>query len=132
MPRILIVEDSLDFRQSFREILFGRFPSMEFGEASDGKGALQKVDTFHPDIIFMDIKLPGENGLELTRKIKTDHPKIIVIVLTSYDLPEYQQAAYQCGANYFVSKDISIEELMKRVELILSESRLDGEGSGTD
>jgi DNA-binding NarL/FixJ family response regulator len=53
----------------------------------------------------MDLRLPGENGLELTKKIKAQYPGIIIVILTNYDLPEYREAAYQCGADHFVSKD---------------------------
>jgi DNA-binding NarL/FixJ family response regulator len=52
----------------------------------------------------MDIKLPGVNGLELTRKIKAAHPNITIFILTSYDIPEYREAAFQYGADRFVPK----------------------------
>lgn len=129
MVKTLIVEDNASFRQSLKEILCKRFPFMVVAEAADGKEALQKVDAFLPDLIFMDIKLPGENGLELTKKIRTYYPKIIIIILTSYDLPEYREAAYQYGANYFVSKSSSTrEEILALVESILSDLGLDFDG----
>jgi DNA-binding NarL/FixJ family response regulator len=53
----------------------------------------------------MDIRLPGQNGLELTRKIKAAHQDITVIVVTIYNLPEYREAAIQCGASAFIAKD---------------------------
>jgi YesN/AraC family two-component response regulator len=105
---------------------------MQVGEAADGKEALQKVDSLKPDIIFMDIKLPGENGLELTQRIKAGDPNITVIVLTSYDLLEYRQAASKYGANYFLSKDTSTEELVKLIERILSERGPDAVTAGRD
>ena len=55
-------------------------------EAQDATDALQKIKTFLPDVIFMDIRLPGKNGLELTQRIKTSHPEIAIIILTVYDL----------------------------------------------
>jgi len=64
------VEDNAPFRQTFRESLQTSFPAIAIDEVADGVEALQKVDPFLPDLIFMDIHLPGENGLELTRKIK--------------------------------------------------------------
>jgi DNA-binding NarL/FixJ family response regulator len=70
----------------------------------------------------MDIKLPGENGLEVTRKMKARYSNIIVIILTSYDLPEYREAAGQFGADYFLSKGSSSrEEIMTLVDSIYSE-----------
>jgi CheY-like chemotaxis protein len=88
----MLVEDNPSFRQVLKDNLLDLFPSMEIIEASDGVEALQKIDRHHPDLIFMDIRLPGESGLELTGKIKADHPGIIVIVLTSYESPGYREA----------------------------------------
>ncbi|NIO04049.1 MAG: response regulator, partial [Proteobacteria bacterium] len=120
------------FRQSLKGILLGRFPLMEVEEAGNGKEALERVDVLQPEIVFMDIKLPGESGLELTKKIKTDYPRLTVIVLTSYNLPEYRQAAYQCGASYFLTKDASPEELVQLVQLILSKRGSDTNAQGRD
>ena len=95
-------------------------------EAVDAKEALQKVDALSPNLMFIDIRLPGENGLELTKKIKTRYPKIIIIILTSYDLPEYREAAHQYRANYFLSKGSSgMEEILSLVESILSDLGFD-------
>ena len=128
MPRVLIVEDNTTFRQSLKELLLGEFPSIMVEEAEDGKEALRKVDAFRPDIIFVDIKLPGENGLKVTKRIKADDHRIIVIILTSYDLPEYRQAADQYGADYFFSKSSSSgKEIVSLVESILSDQGIDSD-----
>ena len=89
---------------------------MEIEEEPDGRELFSKLDTFHPDIVFMDIRLPGENGIELTKKIKTDYPDIIVVILTSYDLPEYRQAALQSKADHFVTKDSPTQIFLSLVE----------------
>ena len=107
--KTLVVEDNITFRQTLLEILSARFPFMVIEEAGDGREALQKADTFFPDLIFMDIKLPDDNGLELTQKIKAKFPEIVVIVLTGYDLPEYREASLRY-ADYFFSKDSSSAE----------------------
>jgi CheY-like chemotaxis protein len=107
--KVLIVEDSTLFRQLFKETLHDRFPSVEIHEAVNGEEALQKVEILRPQLIFMDIRLPGENGLDLTQKVKTRYPNIIVIILTGYDLPEYREASSQY-ADYFFSKDSSTAE----------------------
>jgi YesN/AraC family two-component response regulator len=85
MLKILIVEDNAAFRQSLKEVLHSRFPFLVVGEAENGDEALQKIDALVPDIIFMDIKLPGENGLQVTQKVKKKYPEIIIIILTYYD-----------------------------------------------
>jgi YesN/AraC family two-component response regulator len=93
---------------------------MEIMEAEDGEEAMQKISPYPPDLIFMDIKLPGENGLELTRKIKAKYPDVIVIVLTSYDTLEYREAAAHAKADHFLSKGSSSKEgILALVESIL-------------
>jgi YesN/AraC family two-component response regulator len=107
MFQILLVEDDHQFRRVLKEELSQWFPSVIVEEASDGKEALVKSDSFCPQIIFMDVRLPDESGLQLTRKIKTKCPGAHVAILTSYDLPEYRQAAAECGATHFFVKGTS-------------------------
>jgi len=108
--RILVVEDSAIFRTLLNETLQSRFPSTEIIEAADGKEAMKEITAHLPDLIFMDIKLPGENGLDLTARIKTKYPDVIVIVLTSYDTPEYREAAVKAKADHFLAKGSSSRE----------------------
>jgi len=98
-------------------------------EAEDGDEAMQKIDAVVPDIIFMDIKLPGENGFQVTEKVKTKYPEMTIIILTYYDSPEHREAAVQCGANYFLPKCTSTEEVVELVQSILSEKGLDSHDS---
>ncbi len=83
--RILIVEDSVPYRKLLRDALQKSFPETAIEEATNGLEALQKVDAFLPNLIFMDVRLPDENGLEFTKKIKTTYPNIHIIILTHYD-----------------------------------------------
>jgi len=105
MKRVLIVEDNAFFLQFFRETLRSGFPFLEISEATNGEEAMEKIKTFQPEAIFMDLRLPGENGLELTKKIKAQYPDIIVVIVTNYDIPEYRTAAYESRADHFISKD---------------------------
>jgi CheY-like chemotaxis protein len=107
--RTMLVEDNPSFRQILNDNLQDLFPSMEIIEAGDGVEAFQKIDFHPPDLIFMDVRLPGENGLELTRKIKADHPGIIVIILTSYESPEYREAAKRNKADRLKPAQINRE-----------------------
>ena len=122
MFNTLIVEDNADFRKILLNLLHYQFPSMVLDEAESGEVALEKIKGCHPNLVFLDIRLPGENGLELTRKIKRSYPETVVVILTSYDLPEYRQVASQYGANYFLSKGgASIaDEILKVVKAIVS------------
>jgi len=105
MVRTLIVEDSALFRQVFQEALHSRFPSMEIVEATRGEDALERIRERLPDLVFIDINLAGENGLELAKNIKIQYPDLVTIILTNYDLPEYREAAFQYKANHFLPKD---------------------------
>lgn len=102
--RTLIIDDHASFRQYIKELLIERFPTVFIGEAEDGNEALDKVDILRPDLIFMDIKLPGKNGLELTRIIKEKYPRTKIVVITNHDLLEYREAASEYGADYFIPK----------------------------
>lgn len=115
--KVLLVEDSALFRQLFRETLHDRFPSVEIHEAVNGDEGLRKIEALRPDLVFMDIRLPGQNGLELTQKVKTQFPCTVVIILTGFDLPEYRQASSQV-ADYFFSKDSPAENIFTLVESI--------------
>ena len=120
MSVTLIVEDNSTFRRSLKEMLCARFPEMSIEEAADGPEALNKVSDLSPDIVFMDIKLPGANGLELTKRIKAGHEDMVVIILTSYDLPEYRDAAHRCGANHFCTKgNTTGDEITELVQSII-------------
>jgi DNA-binding NarL/FixJ family response regulator len=126
----MIVEDHAPFRQTLLEGLSTRFPEMMFTEASAAQEVLPQVETCLPDLIFMDIKIPGESGLSLTQKIKVRHPETPVIILTGYDLPEYRQAAYERGAhNFLVKGSFTNEEILALVESILSAKGFNSLGS---
>lgn len=120
MFKILLVEDNNAFRQSLVEIIHAEFPSIAIEEAGDADEAVQKIGSFVPNLIFMDIKLPNGNGLELTRKVKTEQPETNVIVLTSYDFLEYRQAATKYGASNFLSKgSVTREEITALIRSFL-------------
>jgi DNA-binding NarL/FixJ family response regulator len=119
--RILIVEDNPLFLQFLKDTLHSRFPSITIFEATDGEEALKKIEISPPDIILMDLRLPGENGLELTKRIKAQHPNMIVVIITNYDLPEYREAAYQCKADHFVTKD----SFLRMMQSVLTEQNTD-------
>ena len=120
MIKTLIVEDSQIYRTSLHNMLRERYPNMDVVESPNGEDALRVISDMIPDLIFMDISLPGKNGLEITKKIKSMHSEIIVIILTNNDLPEYQEAAYQNGANHFLSKSCSADDILSLVENVHS------------
>ncbi|UCD77758.1 MAG: response regulator transcription factor [Desulfobacterales bacterium] len=122
MFKILIVDPNDPFRRSLKKVLVNRFPFVDIQEASDAGEGLEMVQDFGPNLIFLEIHLPSESGLDLARQIKTDHPDIIIIILTSYDLPEYQTAAEESGIEHLVPKDHwTGEDIIDLVHTILSD-----------
>ena len=118
--KTLLVEDNIAFRQSLKEILSTEFPSMVLEETAEPDEAMEKVKTFVPHLIFMDIKLPGGSGLELTKEIKKTYPGVIVVILTSYDFLEYREVASRYGADRFLSKgSVGREDLVALVKSFL-------------
>lgn len=105
MISTMLVEDNASFRNAVRNDLFSRFPSMKVMEASDGQEAFKNLASNPADLIFMDISLPGKNGILLTKEIKADHENTAVVMLSGYDLNDYRKAAFQSGANGFIGKD---------------------------
>lgn len=130
MFRTMLVEDSSSFRQIVKQNLQDQFPSMEIIEAADGVEVFQKIDGHPPNLIFMDISLPGEDGLELTRKIKADHPEVTIIILSSHDSPEYREAAIRYKADYFFSKGALLNDgVFTLVKSILFKKGFSADGS---
>lgn len=122
MFKTLIVEDSASFRQFLVAALSTRFPQIVIAEAADMAAAIKQIETSTPDLVFMDIKMPGSSGLELTKLIKQAHPEICVIIVTNYDLPEYREAARDAGADRFLSKTATtVDELAAVVEQSLAQ-----------
>ncbi len=133
MFKTLLVEDNSIFRESLRNGLHDEFPSMEIAGAKNGVEALEKIDSSLPNLIFMDIQLPGQNGLELTETIKKLYPGIIIIILTDYDIPEYRDAAVRFKADHFFSKDsMTVGGVIALVKSMLSEKGFNENGSDTN
>lgn len=124
MFTILIVESSRAFRRSLKEIIGVRFPRIGVREAAGAEEALRQVRVMPPDLVFTDVSLPGENGFEFTKKMKRDYPHVRVVILSSHDLDEYRDAAYESGAYHFFAKGSSKwDEMAVLVEAMIAEKR---------
>src|SRR5215208_3416867 len=130
MFKVLIVEDNAAYRQSLRHMLAERFPAMQIDEAADGEDGLRQALSVCFGLIFMDIRLPRGNGLDLTKTIKTAFPSCVICVISSYAILEYREAAFRNGADHFMVKGESTGvEIVGLVESLLHESRLDAGSS---
>ncbi|MDQ1017494.1 response regulator [Streptomyces afghaniensis] len=116
--RVLIVDDQAMVRQGFT-VLLGTQPDIEVvGEAKDGEGGVAMTAETAPDVVLMDIRMPGIGGIEATERITTANPDIRVLVLTTFDLDEYVYDALRAGASGFLLKDASSEQLAEAVRVI--------------
>ena len=119
--RILIVDDQALVRAGFRLVLESEKDFEVAGEAGDGSQAVDSARRLHPDVILMDVRMPGVDGLEATRRIlSADSTGIRIIMLTTFDLDEYVYAALQAGACGFLLKDVTPEHLIDSVRLVKS------------
>ena len=125
MLRVLLVEDNPIYRMVLKDQLSQRFPKCTIDEAKSGEESLIMINTAPPHLVFVDIRLPGMNGLQLTQKIKKDFPHVRIAIVTGYDLPEYRQAASQYGADgFFLKESLKWNEIEDLVESIPSEGRV--------
>jgi len=117
-PRLLIVDDHPLFLRGLRSTLedAGEFDIV--GEAADGQKAIMLSDQLQPDVILIDINLPGMNGLEVSRVIKRRQPQTAIIILSVYEDDEQLFNAIRAGAAAYAAKDISPEHLMDMVRQV--------------
>ena len=116
--RIILVDDHEVVRLGLKSLL-DRHPDFEvIAEASNAKEALEQVERMLPDVVLMDIGLPGTSGIEVCEEITKKFPEIRVIMLTSYAEDEMLFSAIRAGASGYVLKQIGAEDLMKAIEAV--------------
>jgi DNA-binding NarL/FixJ family response regulator len=116
--RVLIVDDHAILREGLRALLSYYDDVEVVGEAQDGGEALRLVEAVHPDIVLMDIAMPGMNGLEATRKIHDQFPGTQVLVLTQYEDWQYVMPLLKAGAAGFILKKALGEDLISAIRAI--------------
>ena len=116
--RILLVDDHEVVRLGLKALL-DRHPEFEVvAEASNAREAIERVATYTPDVVVMDIRLPGGSGIEVCDEISTNYPGTKVIMLTSYAEDEMLFSAIRAGASGYVLKQIGGEDLVRAIEAV--------------
>ena len=116
--RVLVVDDHALHRDGIRQIL-GQQPDIQVaGEAESAELALVLVNQLHPSVVLMDIRLPGMNGIDATRRIRRDHPGTRVLVVSAYDDDEYIRGALEAGASGHLSKAAPGRQLIEAVRAV--------------
>jgi DNA-binding NarL/FixJ family response regulator len=118
--RILLVDDQELLRLGFRMILDADRGMEVVGEASNGAEAVELAAKYLPDVILMDIRMPGMDGISATKQIVADNPAVRVLVLTTFDLDEHAFGALRAGASGFLLKDVRPEELKAAIRTVAS------------
>ncbi|HEY5224804.1 MAG TPA: response regulator transcription factor [Microbacteriaceae bacterium] len=115
---ILIVDDQALVRMGFRMVLDAEPDLRVVGEASDGREAIARAAALHPDIVLMDVRMPGLDGIAATRQIVAELADTRVIVLTTFDLDEYAFGGLRAGASGFLLKDARPAELLSAIRSV--------------
>ncbi len=117
--RILIADDQALVRAGFRLVLESQADFQVVGEASDGEEAVAVARRLRPDVVLMDVRMPGLDGIEATRRILESRPtECRVVMLTTFDLDEYVYTALRAGACGFLLKDVRPDQLIAAVRLV--------------
>ena len=118
MIRVVIVDDQDMVRTGLRMVLESEDDVAVAAEASDGEEAIRIVGRERPDVVLMDVRMPGTDGLEATRRITESHEDVAVIVLTTFDLDEYVYGALRAGASGFLLKDAPADDLINAIRVV--------------
>ncbi|MFE4048740.1 response regulator [Streptomyces sp. YIM B13518] len=120
MTTVLIADDQPLQRFGFRMLLESQDDLTVLGEAANGSEALRMTADLHPDVVLMDIRMPGMDGIEATRRIVATGDRTRVLILTTFDLDEYAYAGLRAGASGFLVKDAQPEELLSGIRSVAS------------
>jgi DNA-binding NarL/FixJ family response regulator len=116
MMKVIICDDQAIIRDGLEMLLKLEKDIEVLGQAQDGAEAVAMVKKTQPDLVLMDLKMPGLNGIEATRQIRAGHPEVKVLVLTTYDDDEWVFDAIRAGASGYLLKDTPREEVIKAVK----------------
>lgn len=118
--RILIVDDQRLMREGLRTLLELEPDFDVAGEAGEGAAALEAYEALAPDIVLMDIRMPGMDGVEATRRLRARHPGARVIILTTFDDEAYVFEGLRAGAQGYLLKDLSGDELATAIRTVMA------------
>jgi len=117
--KVLLVDDHAVVRDGIRARLERSADFQVVGEAVNGREAIQKVEELEPDVVLMDISMPVMNGMDAARYLRESHPEIKVIILTMHEHKEYIQGVIRCGAQGYIVKDVTAQEMISAIKTVM-------------
>ncbi|MET8849813.1 response regulator transcription factor [Amycolatopsis sp. NPDC004625] len=120
MISILLVDDEPLLRLGFRLVLESQPDFTVVGEAADGAAAVSRTAELDPDVVVMDVRMPGMDGIEATREIVRSHARSRVLILTTFDVDEYAFPGLKVGASGFLLKNVPPEDLISAIRAVAS------------
>lgn len=117
--KILLVDDHAVVRDGIRARLERSSDFEVVGEAVNGREAIQKVDELMPDVVLMDISMPVMNGMDAARQLRDNYPDMKVIILTMHEHKEYIQGVIRCGAQGYIIKDVTAQEMISAIKTVV-------------
>jgi DNA-binding NarL/FixJ family response regulator len=118
--RVLLVDDHQIVREGLRALLASREGMLVVGEAADGRNAIALCHELRPDVVVMDIGMPDLNGIEATRRIRADQPRVKVIALSMHSDRRFLTEALKAGASGYLLKDSAFDELELAIRAVMS------------
>lgn len=119
---ILITDDHAKVRRSLRELLVDAFPGALFSEATSGADALSQLFNSQPDVLLLDINMPGRSGFEVLKDVNHIYPLLPVIMVSVQSESQYALRCIQAGASEYVNKNSASDELVPAIKKILGTS----------
>jgi DNA-binding NarL/FixJ family response regulator len=116
MIRVIVADDHVFYRQGIRSLLETSSDIEVVGEASTGDEALAQIESVAADVVLLDIKMPGLNGIETCRIIDREHPNVAVVIVTMFDDDDTVVESIRAGARGYVLKDASVDELTRAIQ----------------
>jgi NarL family two-component system response regulator LiaR len=116
--RVLVVDDHAVVREGLRALIGGKADMELVGEAGDGQQAVRLAHSLQPDVILMDLVMPGKDGIQATREIRQENSEARILVLTSFDEDDQVFSAVKAGALGYILKDSSPQELLEAIRCV--------------
>ena len=132
MIKVYIIDDSALIRERLKYVI-ADIPDAELtGETGDSLIAVTAFKEMDPDVVILDIRMPGKTGIELLREIKKLKPSVIGIILSNYFYPQYRERYLDAGADYFLNKSTEFEKISDIIRTIILDSRTIGDDRHVD